>query len=308
MVGLGILGILGAFEGAARTAEGDGFLLPGPDEADLKVLLRSPEERNAHGFRDRDRELARHEGLGRVVVLGDSVTFGQGVARDQAFPAIADALLPDVEVLNLGETGFDLQQITGMARHRVPAWQPDRVVYAFHTNDRVETRVVRVGKRGRPLHVGTELSAAWTRLRDRSALVRLYLGSRALRDLAAAGVPGEAEQAAFLETWAPRLVEEVGAARLLVFTVPHHRLAAEDCAAWSGDPASCAADRAALDQAMAVFGGLGVAVVPGLPALRRVGVDALVLPSDAHHPSPAGHRALGQALAAALSPPPAPAD
>ena len=286
--------MLASVEGLLRAAEGDGFVLPGPEEADLKVILRGREEVNSHGYRDRPRALARTEGVARVAVLGDSVTFGQGVAMEQAFPWVAEEALEGVEVLNLGQSGFDIQQVVAMARHRLGVWKPDLVVYAFHTNDRVETRYIRAGRRARPLHVGTELSGWLASLRAHSALVRLSLGARAARNSA---VLGTDEQASFFDRWAPRLVEAVGETPLVVFTVPHHRLAAEDCPSWSGDAAACRASQEALSQANAVFQALGVPVVPGLPALRRVDVDALVLPHDPFHPSAEGHRVLGQALA-----------
>jgi len=303
---LAVVGVIGGFELQARQAEGQGFELPGPGEEDLKVLLRTQDELNAHGYRDVERQLAPRPGVPRVAVLGDSVAFGQSVASHQAFPRVTDSLLEGIEVLNLGQTGFDIQQVTALARHRLPAWRPDLVVYAFHTNDRVETRLVRVGDRARPLHVATGLSPPLRWLRSRSAMVRLYLGARAARQLARDGVPGEAEQARFFQTWAPRLVEAVGPDRLLVFTVPHHRLAAADCGAWSGDPAQCSADEAALAQATALFEGLGVPVLAGRPALAELGPDALVIHADPHHPSVSGHarlaRVLAQALAQRLSP------
>jgi lysophospholipase L1-like esterase len=45
-----------------------------------------------------------------IVALGDSLTFGYGVADDQAWPAILNRALPDLNVLNLGLIGAGPQQ------------------------------------------------------------------------------------------------------------------------------------------------------------------------------------------------------
>ena len=45
-----------------------------------------------------------------IVAVGDSLTFGYGVADDQAWPAILNRALPDANVLNLGLIGAGPQQ------------------------------------------------------------------------------------------------------------------------------------------------------------------------------------------------------
>ncbi len=292
--------MLAASEFAARVTEGDGFVLPPTGQEDLKLLKRPRGEDSGYGFRDRVRVPERKGDSARVVVLGDSVTVGQGVAADQVFTRVAERSLDGVEVLNFGQTGFDIQQVVGMARDRLGDWQPDLVVYAFHTNDRVETEVVRVGSRGHPIHVGTGLSPSLAWLRRQSALVRLWLGAHTARALAASGAPDPGRQEAFFATWAPRLVEVLGDTPLWVFTVPHHRLAASDCPSWTGDAAVCSADEGALAQATAVYEELGVVLVHGRQAMAALGADALVLPADPHHPNARGHQALGEVLAEAL--------
>lgn len=69
----------------------------------------------------------------RIACLGDSTTFGWGVAYEQAWPAVlGDAL--GVEVLNAGVPGYSTHQ--GLASlDRVLALKPDVVVLAYMIRD-----------------------------------------------------------------------------------------------------------------------------------------------------------------------------
>jgi lysophospholipase L1-like esterase len=76
----------------------------------------------------------------RVLVLGDSFTFGVGVAEEDAFPAaLGRALAREsgaaVEVLNGGVPGYNLFQETRALAIRVAALAPDFVVLGFLEND-----------------------------------------------------------------------------------------------------------------------------------------------------------------------------
>jgi lysophospholipase L1-like esterase len=61
---------------------------------------------DGYGFRNRWPWPDRVE----IVALGDSVTFGQTVEDNQAWPAVLDRLLPQSRVINLGLIGAGLQQ------------------------------------------------------------------------------------------------------------------------------------------------------------------------------------------------------
>jgi hypothetical protein len=43
---------------------------------------------NAQGYRDREHERDNDDGSTRIVILGDSFTFGDGVADDEIYPRI----------------------------------------------------------------------------------------------------------------------------------------------------------------------------------------------------------------------------
>ena len=98
-------------------------------------------ENNAHGFRERDFESPKPPGVYRVMVLGDSLTWGVGLAVEERFTAIAEDLLnrasagATFEVLNFGLTGNP----TVVERDILEAYrdlvEPDLVVVGFSSND-----------------------------------------------------------------------------------------------------------------------------------------------------------------------------
>lgn len=94
---------------------------------------------NAHGMRDRDRPIAR-SAAPRVVVLGDSVTFGSGVAARDRFTNQLEGLLAErsagpAEVLNLAVGGYDTLQEVATLEDVGLRFSPDLVVLAYCVND-----------------------------------------------------------------------------------------------------------------------------------------------------------------------------
>jgi lysophospholipase L1-like esterase len=98
---------------------------------------------NRFGLRDRERSLERAPGTTRIVVLGDSVTFGLGVAEARAFPRVTETLLNassrhrllPVEVLNFGMPGYNTVHELAQLRELGLAFHPDVVVVGLLYND-----------------------------------------------------------------------------------------------------------------------------------------------------------------------------
>jgi lysophospholipase L1-like esterase len=72
----------------------------------------APVEINSHGMRDREYSLARSPEARRILVLGDSWTFGVGVAQGETWPrrleaALASGAGPRYEVMNTGVSGYE---------------------------------------------------------------------------------------------------------------------------------------------------------------------------------------------------------
>jgi lysophospholipase L1-like esterase len=97
---------------------------------------------NALGFRDpRDYSLAKPPGTFRILVLGDSVTFGHGAVYDTTYPYLLETKLkawrPDVrwEVWNLGVPGYNTAQELAYLRQIGAAATPDLAIVGFFAND-----------------------------------------------------------------------------------------------------------------------------------------------------------------------------
>jgi lysophospholipase L1-like esterase len=114
-----------------------------------------PSNRYDWSARHKGYPLARSSNTFRIVVLGDSYTFGQGVERDKTFPAVLEKLLNGMganvkfEVVNLGFCGLntmtELQLLTEEGinpdtwapdpNYRGLAYQPDLVLLEYTLND-----------------------------------------------------------------------------------------------------------------------------------------------------------------------------
>ncbi len=126
---------------------GSGFLRESEDEVLVYELAPGARvhawgadvEINAHGFRDREVELAKPAGTTRVIALGDSATFGIRLPQEVLWPGVLENLLREggeqVEVLNLGITGYDTLEEVAFLEKVGLAFAPDRVVLAYHLND-----------------------------------------------------------------------------------------------------------------------------------------------------------------------------
>jgi lysophospholipase L1-like esterase len=96
---------------------------------------------NSVGFRDREHARRKSGADFRIVVLGDSVTFGYGVAEDETYPKRLEALLARraprsrAEVLNFGVGGYNAYNEAMLFADLGPAYEPDLVLVQFCIND-----------------------------------------------------------------------------------------------------------------------------------------------------------------------------
>jgi lysophospholipase L1-like esterase len=79
----------------------------------------------------------KRPGVARIMVVGDSQTYGRALDAEWAFPEALQRLLgpAPVEVLNLGVSGYQSEDILGVVRRFRPALRPDLVVYGVCLND-----------------------------------------------------------------------------------------------------------------------------------------------------------------------------
>jgi hypothetical protein len=81
---------------------------------------------------------AKRPGVYRVLVMGDSLTYGAGIAEQDTFTALLNQWMGRdyrIEFLNLGVTGGNSTDILRTMKELVPQLRPDLVIYAMCLND-----------------------------------------------------------------------------------------------------------------------------------------------------------------------------
>jgi len=74
----------------------------------------------------------------RIIIVGDSLTYGKGVGEEETYASVLQLLLEDdyyVEVLNLGINGKQSEDINKIIREFTPRLNPNLVVYGICLND-----------------------------------------------------------------------------------------------------------------------------------------------------------------------------
>lgn len=89
---------------------------------------------NNLGFRDHDFTAGRSSNK-RVIVLGDSFTYGWGVDGDESWPKVLERSLSNVEVANLGSPGGYPRTYADLAEKAIPLLRPDLVIVAVVEGD-----------------------------------------------------------------------------------------------------------------------------------------------------------------------------
>src|SRR5205814_1109641 len=94
---------------------------------------------NAGGWRDEERTIEKRPGSYRIVAVGDSVTYGAVVAKNDTWTAQLQRKLRDAgmsaEVINIGYGGWSTdQELEALLREGL-AYKPDLVVLQFCVND-----------------------------------------------------------------------------------------------------------------------------------------------------------------------------
>jgi hypothetical protein len=94
---------------------------------------------NNHGWRDKDRDFKKDGNVYRILVLGDSHTFGIIVRDEDIYTRVLERRLLsegyNVELISLAETGFGTDQQFEALRLEGLKYNPDLVVFQFCFND-----------------------------------------------------------------------------------------------------------------------------------------------------------------------------
>lgn len=100
-----------------------------------------PVHTNSYGLRDREFPIQAELGTVRILCLGDSLTFGNGVAMESTWPKQLEGLLNGTfngvryQTINAGVSAYDTwQEIGYLERHGIQ-FQPSVVIVGFYAND-----------------------------------------------------------------------------------------------------------------------------------------------------------------------------
>ena len=168
-------------------------------------------ENNEYGFRERSFSTPKPPGTYRIMVLGDSFTWGVGLAAEERYTAIAEELLKETsfdlefEVLNFGISGLPTTAERDILREYGSRVDPDLVVVGFCYNDPQQRGEHYWNER---LEFG-RTNFAW-RVVNR---IRLYLriaGLPYVADLLRHASYAAAEQAGLIPTWQSILQRSYG--------------------------------------------------------------------------------------------------
>jgi hypothetical protein len=103
-----------------------------PDIKDLLVFDGKILNSNSKGFRGAtEYEYERTPGKHRIVVLGDSLTFGSEVSDGDTYSHDLESALPNTEVLNLGVQGYGHDQMLLYLKEQGIKYHPDVVILGF---------------------------------------------------------------------------------------------------------------------------------------------------------------------------------
>jgi len=129
---------------------------------------------------DREYRLGKHANTFRILVLGDSVTFGHGSVYEHTYPYLLEQRLrrwrPDVDwqVWNAAVPGYNTSQELAQLLQIGPTFQPDLVVVGFFWNDVADN--FRVGEPGRVARMASAvLSSLYRHVYSIELYKRAYL-------------------------------------------------------------------------------------------------------------------------------------
>lgn len=106
-------------------------------EKGIKIFIKS----NSEGFRTEEIPVQKGKNVYRIVLLGDSSTFGWGVNQDERFSRFLEDQLNSVqssiryEIINLGIPGYTTDHGIAAFRHYALKYSPDMMILSFGAND-----------------------------------------------------------------------------------------------------------------------------------------------------------------------------
>lgn len=142
LIGGGIvLAMLYAFEGYLRFADPRAHLPPNGLVEGQRYTYGHPVSENRWGFREREFVSPKPQGLYRIMVLGDSMTWGIGLPVEERYSGQLEGVLQRefpmtrLEVLNFSRPGISTTVERDVLREFKQLVQPDLIIVGFCIND-----------------------------------------------------------------------------------------------------------------------------------------------------------------------------
>jgi hypothetical protein len=107
-----------------------------PNVKDMPVYDKKILNTNAEGFRGtHDFALAKDTSKVRILLIGDSFTFGETVSDSESYPFRLQQMLPRAEIMNFGVHGYAHDQMLLLLKDKGVAYKPDIVMLGFISDD-----------------------------------------------------------------------------------------------------------------------------------------------------------------------------
>lgn len=112
--------------------------IPKPNLRDVRVFDNKILNTNSKGFRGKkDFPRTKNKEKIRILILGDSFTFGDEVSDNETYSSYLQEMLPHAEVINMGVHGYGHDQMLLLFKEEGVKYQPDIVILGFLPLDMV---------------------------------------------------------------------------------------------------------------------------------------------------------------------------
>lgn len=137
-----------------------------PKASQASYTADKPVRTNTLGLRGPERSWVKPDGVRRILILGDSIAFGHGVAYEDTFAHKLEVLLNDggrgsSEVIDAGLPAFNTLQEVTYFREQGIRLNPDVAVLSLYWNDVSSKAGVTADARGRLIDDATPSNPGW---------------------------------------------------------------------------------------------------------------------------------------------------
>jgi hypothetical protein len=124
-----------------------------PNLRQMKVFGNKVLNTNSRGLRgEKEYGYGRHPNKTRLLILGDSFTFGDEVGDTETYSSYLQDMIPTAEIINMGVHGYGHDQMLILLKEEGVKYKPDIVILGFMTLD-MPRNVLQFGDYAKPRFV-----------------------------------------------------------------------------------------------------------------------------------------------------------